>query len=66
MATLAPAAVDMITARPVSRSRGIAKLEERAARLAKAYAEEKLRSRRADPLRWRMPRLLWPDMTGEK
>ncbi len=56
----------MITARPVSRSRGIAKLEERAARLAKAYAEEKLRSRRADPLRWRMPRLLWPDMTGEK
>ena len=56
----------MITARATSQSRTIAKLEERAARLAKAYAEERLRTRRGDPLRWRLPRLLWPDMTGDK
>jgi len=56
----------MITARSALRSRALVKLEERAARLAAAYAEDKLRSRRADPVRWRMPRLLWPLMTGDK
>ena len=34
-----------------------------AAMLAEALAETKLRARRADPLRWRMPRLLWPLFT---
>jgi len=56
----------MITARAASQSRELAKLEAKAARLAEAYAEEKLRSRRGDPVRWRMPRLLWPLMTGDK
>jgi len=56
----------MITARSVSRSRALAKLEAKAAQLAAAYAEEELRSRRADPARWRMARLLWPLMTGDK
>jgi uncharacterized phiE125 gp8 family phage protein len=35
-------------------------------RLAAAHAEEKRRSRRADPVRWRIPRLLWPLITGDK
>jgi hypothetical protein len=56
----------MITARSASQSRAFLRLEERAARLAAAHAEEKLRSRRADPVRWRLPRLLWPLMTGDK
>ena len=56
----------MITARSGLRSHVLGKLEEKAARLAVAYAEDKLRLRRADPARWRMPRLLWPLTTGDK
>jgi len=56
----------MITARPSNQSQALKKLEERAARMAAAHAEDKLRSRRADPVRWRMPRLLWPLITGDK
>jgi len=37
-----------------------ARLAQRAAALAEASAESTLRARRADPLRWRLPRLLWP------
>lgn len=56
----------MITARLTQRSHALAKLEEKAARLAATHAEDKLRSGRADPVRWRMPRLLWPLMSGDK
>jgi len=56
----------MITARPADQSHALKKLEEKAARIAAAHAEDKLRSRRSDPVRWRMPRLLWPLMTGDK
>lgn len=37
-----------------------ARLARRAAMLAEAHAETALRARRADPLRWRLSRLLWP------
>ncbi|KPL68933.1 hypothetical protein SZ64_12985 [Erythrobacter sp. SG61-1L] len=40
-----------------------AKLTAKAARIAAAAAENGLRARRADPLRWRLPRLLWPLIT---
>jgi hypothetical protein len=56
----------MITARTPNQSHALKRLEERAARLAAAHAEEKRRSRRADPVRWRIPRLLWPLITGDK
>ncbi|WP_324740597.1 hypothetical protein U8326_12235 [Tsuneonella sp. CC-YZS046] len=38
-------------------------LARKAALLAQAHAEQRLLARRADPLRWRMARLLWPLFT---
>lgn len=38
----------------------VSRLAAKAATLATAAAENRLRARRADPLRWRLPRLLWP------
>lgn len=38
-------------------------LAERAQTLARARGEMRLRARRKDPGRWRMPRLLWPTFT---
>jgi len=35
-------------------------LSARAARLASTAAENRLRARRNDPVRWRRPNLLWP------
>jgi len=55
----------MITARSGPQGILLAQLEQKAAILAKAHAEAKLQSRRADPVRWRNPRLLWPLMTGD-
>jgi hypothetical protein len=55
----------MISAREAPASRAFDTLEARAARLAASHAEERLRAGRADPVRWRLPRLLWPLMTGD-
>jgi hypothetical protein len=43
-----------------------ARLAQRAAVVAEARAESALRARRRDPLRWRMPRLLWPLFTRKR
>lgn len=40
-------------------------LTRQAARLAEARAEDRLLSRRTDPRRWRMARLLWPLFTSK-
>jgi len=40
-------------------------LKAKAAALAAAYAETRLRERRADPSRWRRAALLWPLMTKD-
>lgn len=40
-------------------------LARQAARLAEARAEDRLLSRRTDPRRWRMARLLWPLFTSK-
>lgn len=56
----------MINARLEPQDRALRNVEDKAARLAEAYAEESLRSRRSDPVRWRMPHLLWPLMTGKR
>ncbi|MCB5425226.1 hypothetical protein H0274_08155 [Altererythrobacter sp. CC-YST694] len=40
-----------------------ARLGAKATILAQAAAENRQRTRRADPLRWRLPRLLWPLIT---
>lgn len=37
-----------------------------ASRAAEAHGENLLRARRRDPQRWRDPRLLWPNFTGER
>ena len=50
----------MIDSRIKPSGRLLQGLEDRAERLASARAEERLRERRADPSRWRRPRLLWP------
>lgn len=44
----------------LSSPRLAASLTAKAARIAAAAAESGLRARRADPLRWRLPHLLWP------
>jgi hypothetical protein len=56
----------MITARSDPQSRAMRKLEAKAALLAAAHAERTLRARRSDPVRWRMARLLWPLLTGDR
>ncbi|KLE34465.1 hypothetical protein [Aurantiacibacter luteus] len=56
----------LIAAR-VGRHPGLAaRLAERARKLAVAHAENALRTRRADPWRWRKARLLWPLIGGER
>jgi hypothetical protein len=50
----------MIDARAITEGPLIQQLEARAERLAAAHAEARLRKRRTDPARWRLPRLLWP------
>jgi len=44
--------------------KGLAQLADRltaqAARLAEAAADNRLRAKRSDPIRWRRPELLWP------
>ena len=43
-----------------------ARLAARAEMLGVAHAESLLRARRSDPLRWRLPRLLWPLFARER
>ncbi len=40
-----------------------ARLAAKAAILASSAAENRLRARRTDPMRWRLPRLIWPLFT---
>lgn len=53
----------MIAARTRDAAGFAARIAARARRLAEARREHLLREKRADPLRWRMPRLLWPLFT---
>lgn len=54
----------MIGARIERQSARLAEnLARKAASLATAHAEARRRTARADPLRWRMARLLWPLFT---
>jgi len=56
----------MIEAGLAQSSRGLAaRLTARAARLARAYGEMRLRERKADPIRWRRAALLWPLFTKD-
>lgn len=48
-----------------SHSAFAAALSRKAARLARARAEEALRARKGDSRRWRDPRLLWPLFTKD-
>lgn len=41
------------------------RLAARAANLARAHGENRLRARRNDPSRWRNPGLLWPLFTKD-
>ena len=50
----------MIEARPERGGQLAARLATKAERLGQAHAEARLRRRRRDPLRWRLPGLLWP------
>lgn len=51
----------MIAAKTEPAAAGFAaRLARKAAALAEARAEDRLRAARADPSRWRQPRLLWP------
>ena len=66
MAPLAQAAPDVISARIEHASDALAaRLAQRAAGLGKAWAENRLRARAADPWRWRDARLLWPLFTKD-
>jgi len=57
----------MIVLRSASDERGlVARLATRAEALGRAHAEARLRRRRGDPLRWRLPGLLWPLFTRER
>jgi len=61
VARLAPDALRMIGANiDGSPRRFAARLAEKAGKLARAHAMERLRASRADPWRWRSPALLWP------
>ena len=40
-------------------------LARRAARIAAARAESRIRAATRDPWRWREPRLLWPDFAKD-
>ena len=42
-----------------------AALARRAARIAAARAERRIRAATRDPWRWREPRLLWPDFVKD-
>jgi len=55
----------MISARTAHGGGLAARLAARAERLARGQAEARLRARRRDPLRWRLPRLLWPLFTKD-
>ena len=64
MAALARDAARMIEVRITPDPRSLAgRLALRASARAAALAEERLRAARADPSRWRLPRLLWPLFT---
>ncbi|GAA0269943.1 hypothetical protein GCM10009127_07450 [Alteraurantiacibacter aestuarii] len=66
MEPVAPVAPDMIAAR-ITDTSGFAKaLVEKATALARAHAQNQLRASRADPARWRNPRLLWPLFTKDR
>ena len=56
----------MITARIASGSALLARLSLRAKALAEASAENRLRTRAADPWRWRRAQLLWPLITKDR
>lgn len=56
----------MIRARTGLSPRAFAQsLARKAAQLAEARAETRLLTRRTDPRRWRMARLLWPLFTSK-
>ena len=56
----------MIRARTGLSPRAFARsLARKAAQLAEARAENRLLTRRTDPRRWRMARLLWPLFTSK-
>ena len=50
----------MIQAKVIAGGAFAARLSARAARLAEAREEARLRARRDDPSRWRRAALLWP------
>jgi hypothetical protein len=52
----------MIRAREIGGARFAARLAGKARQLAEAKAEARLRERRGDARRWRLARLLWPNL----
>lgn len=57
----------MIVFRQAQDERSVwARVAARAERLGQAHAEARLRRRRRDPLRWRLPGLLWPLFAKER
>jgi hypothetical protein len=57
----------MIVLRQVRDERTLwARLAAKARALGRAHAESRLRRQRRDPLRWRLPGLLWPLFAKER
>ena len=56
----------MIEARTERGAALTARLTAKAEKLGQAHAETRARRRRRDPLRWRLPDLLWPLIAKER
>jgi hypothetical protein len=57
----------MIVLRQAQDERAVwARLTAKAEKLGQAHVESRLRRRRRDPLRWRLPGLLWPLIAKER
>ena len=56
----------MIEARQARGAGFAARLAAKAERIGQAHAEARARRRRRDPLRWRLPGLLWPLFAKER